>query len=259
MRANNTRQHWRIWAAIAAVAIGGALAPATIAHAATTICSQFGEAQVDGGLYIVNNNEWNDSITQCVSVGNDGFTVTTGNHNKPTNGAPSGYPSIYAGCHYGNCSSNSGLPLRVSSFGNTRSSVNFTTAAGQWDAAYDIWFDTQPNPSGQNDGEELMIWANHAGAPQPAGQQVGTVNIEGATWAVWEGRATNAGISWNVVSYVRQSTTNAISVTLRDFTNDSVSRGFMSTAWFLTSVQFGFEPWQGGPGLGVNSFSFNAS
>ena len=113
--------------------------------------------------------------------------------------------------------------------------------------------------SGQNDGEELMIWANHAGAPQPFGRQVATVNIEGATWAVWEGRATNAGISWNVVSYVRQSTTNSISVTLRDFTNDSVSRGFMSTAWFLTSVQFGFEPWQGGPGLGVNSFSFNAS
>jgi hypothetical protein len=58
---------------------------------------------------------------------------------------------------------------------------------------------------------------------------------------------------------LRQSTTNSISVTLRDFTNDSVSRGFMSTAWFLTSVQFGFEPWQGGPGLGLNSFSFNAS
>jgi endoglucanase len=76
---------------------------------------------------------------------------------------------------------------------------------------------------------------------------------------VWEGRANNGGISWNVVSYVRQSVTNSISVTLRDFTNDSVSRGFMSTAWFLTSVQFGFEPWQGGPGLGVNSFLFNAS
>jgi endoglucanase len=257
VRASSTR--WRTWIAVAALAATAAVIQVPSAHAATTLCGKFDEARVSGGQFIVNNNEWNDSIQQCISVGNDGFTVTTGNHNKPTNGAPSGYPSIFAGCHYTNCSANSGLPLRVSSFNNPRSSVNFNTASGQWDAAYDIWFDTNPNPSGQNNGEELMIWANHAGAPQPAGSQRATVSIEGATWQVWEGRANNGGIGWNVVSYVRQPATNSISVNIKDFTNDSQSRGFMQSSWFLTSVQFGFEPWQGGPGLGVNSFSFTAN
>ena len=243
---------------MAALAVAATVTQVPSAYAATTICSQFGETRVSGGQFIVNNNEWNDSIQQCISATNDGFTVLSGNHNKPTNGAPSGYPSIFAGCHYTACSSNSGLPLRVSSFGNTRSSVNFNTAGGQWDAAYDIWFDTNPNPSGQNNGEELMIWANHAGAPRPAGNQIATVSIEGASWQVWETRV-NAAISWNIVSYVRVNPVNSISVNLKDFTNDSRNRGFLQSAWFLTSVQFGFEPWTGGPGLGVNSFSFTAN
>ncbi len=252
-------RRWRAWLlASALAATGPALAAAGPAHADTTLCGTTSSVQVSGGQYIVQNNEWNDTIQQCINATNDGFTVTTGNHNKATNGAPAAYPSIYAGCHYGNCSTGNGLPLQVSAFGNPQSSVNFTTASGQWDASYDIWFDTQPNPSGQNDGEELMIWANHAGAPQPAGSKVGTANIEGANWDVWIGRG-SGGISWNIVSYVRQSPVNAITVNLKDFTNDSISRGQLQSAWYLTSVQFGFEPWQGGPGLGVNSFSFTAN
>jgi endoglucanase len=248
---------WRTWLLPPVLALTG-LTAAPAAHADTTLCGTTSSVAVSGGQYIVQNNEWNDTIQQCINATNDGFTVTTGNHNKPTNGAPAAYPSIYAGCHYGNCSSGNGLPLQVSAFGNPQSSVNFTTATGQWDASYDIWFDTQPNPSGQNNGEELMIWANHAGAPQPAGSQVGTVSIEGAAWNVWFGRGSGS-IGWNVVSYVRQTTTNAITVNLKDFTNDSLARGYLQSAWYLTSVQFGFEPWQGGPGLGVNSFSFTAN
>lgn len=246
------------WLLALAVAATGVFT-ASAAHADSTICGQFQSTPVSGGQYIVQNNEWNDSIQQCLNVTNDGFQVTSGNHNLSTGGPPAAYPSIYAGCHYGNCSTGSGLPLQVSAFGNPQSSVNFNTASGQWDASYDIWFDTQPNPSGQNDGEELMIWANHAGAPEPAGSQIGTANIEGATWQVWESRMNNGGIGWNDVSYVRESPTNAITVNLKDFTGDSLARGYLSSAWYLTSVQFGFEPWQGGPGLGVNSFSFTAN
>jgi hypothetical protein len=83
---------------------------------------------------------------------------------------------------------------------------------------------------------------------------VATVSLAGATWDVWYG---NTG--WNVVSYVRQQPANALDVSVKDFTTDAVNRGYVRTAWYLTSVQFGFEPWQGGPGLGVNSFSFTAS
>jgi len=70
----------------------------------------------------------------------------------------------------------------------------------------------------------------------------------------------NGTISWNIVSYVRVNPVNSISVNLKDFTNDSRNRGFLQSAWFLTSVQFGFRNrGRGGPGLGVNSFSFTAN
>ncbi|RAJ46887.1 endoglucanase [Kitasatospora sp. SolWspMP-SS2h] len=231
------------------------VAAAGPAGANTTICDTFGSTPVSNGAYIVQNNEWGDSIQQCIDVSDNGFRVTTGNHNVGTGGAPAAYPSIYAGCHYGNCSTGNGLPQQVSSFTNPQSSVAFSTAAGSWDAAYDIWFDSHPNPTGQNDGEELMIWANHQGPPAPFGSKVGTVSLEGATWDVWEGRQ-GGSPAWNTVSYVRQSGTNAITVNIKDFTDDSIRRGYLQPSWYMTSVQFGFEPWQGGPGLAVNSFSY---
>jgi hypothetical protein len=224
------------------------------ASAATTICEKYGSTKIQGGRYVVQNNEWGASDGQCISVSDTGFAVTAGNHNVPTNGAPASYPSIYAGCHYGNCSSGSGLPLQVSRMGNVTSSVSYTTAGGYWDASYDLWYDANPNQTGQNTGAEIMIWGSHQGPPQPVGSRIGTASLAGATWDVWFGN-----IGWNVISYVRQQTTNSLNVNVTEFTNDAVRRGYVQTSWYLTSAQFGFEPWQGGVGLAVNSFSFSAS
>jgi hypothetical protein len=239
-------------AAVAIVAVS-----ATPAAADTQICAQFGSASVAGGRYIVQNNEWNDTTTQCINATDSGFSITTANHNKATNGAPAAYPSIYAGCHYGNCSSGSGLPMQTSNaaFANVNTSVSMTyPGSGQWDAAYDIWFDPTARTNGQNTGAELMVWLNHAGAPQPVGSVVGTVNIAGGTWNVWEGN-----IGWNVVSYVRTSPTNSVSFPISAFYNDMVARGYAQTSWYLTSVQAGFEPWVGGQGLAVNSFTYSTT
>jgi hypothetical protein len=233
------------------------LAGASPASANTTLCGRTDSTRVSGGRYVVQNNEWGDTIPQCIDVWDNGFKVTTGWHDVGTSGAPAAYPSIYAGCHYGDCSTGSGLPLQVSAFRNPRSSVDFTTAGGQWDAAYDIWFDTAANPSGQNNGEEMMIWASHSGAPTPFGTKVATAWIEGAEWDVWYGRQNN-GVAWNTVSYVRRQPTQSITVNIKDFTDDSAGRGYLSSAWYMTSVQFGFEPWTGGPGLAVNSFSYDS-
>jgi cellulase/cellobiase CelA1 len=230
---------------------GGSTAPPAEAQAVTQICDKFGSARVQGGRYIVQNNEWGDSTGQCISVTDSGFTVTAGNHDKPTNGAPGAYPSIFRGCHYNNCSDASGLPAQVSSLGALGSSARVTVpSSGAWNASYDLWLDPTPRVDGQNTGAEIMIWINHLGPPQPVGSKVGTVSLAGATWDVWFG---NTG--WNVVSYVRQQTTTAFDGTLRAFVDDAISRGHAQRAWYLTSVQFGFEPWVGGPGLAVTSFS----
>src|SRR5215475_5330424 len=113
-------------AAILAVGTGlAALAIAAPAHADTQICDQFGSTTIAGGKYVVQNNNWGDTTTQCINVTSTGFSVTSASHNKTQNGAPGSYPSVYAGCHYANCSSGSGLPLAVNSsqFGTIQTSV----------------------------------------------------------------------------------------------------------------------------------------
>src|SRR5690349_21181063 len=235
------------------VALGVAAPPA---RADTQICSQFGSTAIQGGKYIVQNNVWGASTTQCMNVTNTGFTVTSAVHNLPQNGAPAAYPSVYAGCHYANCTSGSGLPLAVSDsrFSTISTSVSMTypNNGSVYDASYDVWFDPTPRTDGQNTGAELMVWLNKTGSVHAAGSQVGTVNIGGANWDVWYG---NYG--WNVVSYVRQGSTSSLSFNVASFYRDMVNRGYAQNSWYITSVQAGFEPWVNGTGLAVNNFSYS--
>ncbi|MBM2618761.1 ricin-type beta-trefoil lectin domain protein [Actinoplanes sp. LDG1-06] len=133
----------------------------------------------------------------------------------------------------------SGLPVRVRDLGDPRATFTITTAdSGEWDAAFDLWFDAPANPPGQNYGAELMIWTNHRGRPQPIGSRVGPVNLEGGTWDVWIGN-----IGWNVISYVRTTPANTMAnFSVKAFTSDAVGRGQIDPAWFMTSGQAGFEP-----------------
>jgi Glycosyl hydrolase family 12/Cellulose binding domain len=231
-----------------ALAVALAVGPA---EADILICERYGSTPIQGGTYIVQNNQWGADVGQCVDVTDDGFTITGGEHAMPTNGGPGAYPSIVRGCHYDNCSTGSGLPAPLADVGALRSSVDIaTTPGGSWNAAYDVWLDPTPRTGGQNTGAEIMVWIDRNGPPQPVGSQVGTVTLAGATWDVWYGN-----IGWNVVSYVRQQGTESFSGDLRGFIDDAVSRGHVDPAWYVTSVQFGFEPWAGGPGLAVESFS----
>jgi Glycosyl hydrolase family 12/Ricin-type beta-trefoil lectin domain len=246
-------------AAAALLAVGGVAAVGSAAPPAgadTQICDKYGSTPIQGGKYIVQNNVWGDDTTQCINVTNTGFTVTSAVHNLPQNGAPAAYPSVYAGCHYANCSSGSGLPLPVSDsrFGTISSSVSMTypNNGSVYDAAYDVWFDPTPRTDGQNTGAELMVWLNKTGSVHAAGSQVGTVNIAGANWDVWYG---NYG--WNVVSYVRQSPTSSMTLNVSSFYRDMVNRRYAQSSWYITSVQAGFEPWVNGTGLAVNNFTYS--
>jgi hypothetical protein len=234
---------------IAGITAGLAPQPAQ----AVVTCEKYATVAIQGGRYNVQNNVWGADTTQCVDTTTSGFRITQADHNKPTNGAPAAYPSVYFGCHYGNCTSGSGLPLQASSgtFAGMRSSVNMSyPSSGTWNASYDLWFDPTPRTDGQNTGAEIMIWLNRQGSIQPIGSRVGSANLAGATWDVWYGN-----IGWNVVSYVRTSATSSLDFAVNDFYGDAVNRGHAQRNWYLTSVQAGFEPWIGGAGLAVNSFS----
>jgi hypothetical protein len=235
------------------LAVGLVAAPA---HAEPVLCGQWDTASIEGGRYNVQNNVWGASTRQCIDVDQQGgFAVTQADHNNATNGAPAAYPSIFAGCHYANCTTGSNLPLRADSpgFAGVRSSVAYTyPGSGTWNASYDLWFDPTPRTDGQNTGAEVMIWLNHQGPIQPIGSQVGTVSLAGATWEVWFG-----SIGWNVISYVRTSPAATLDFAVDTFYGDAVSRGYAERSWYLTSVQAGFEPWVGGAGLEVDDFSFS--
>jgi Glycosyl hydrolase family 12 len=232
-------------------ALGSMVVVAAPASADQQICDQYGSTTTSSG-YIVQNNRWGTDSTQCINVTSNGFSITRNDASNSTSGPPSAYPSIYWGCHYGNCTSGfSPIQANTSKFSNVRTSVSMSyPSSGSWDAAYDIWFDPTARTDGQNTGAEIMVWLNHSGPPQPVGSKVGTVSLAGGTWDVWEGN-----IGWNVISYVRTSGTGSISFAPSTFLDDAVARGYASNSWYLTSIQAGFEPWQGGVGLAVNSFS----
>ncbi|WP_461009066.1 GH12 family glycosyl hydrolase domain-containing protein [Streptomyces capparidis] len=243
----------RTAAAVVAVLLGvlaSLLTTALPAHADEQICTQYGSTTIQG-RYTVQNNRWGTSATQCINVTGTGFSVTRADGSVPTNGAPKSYPSIYAGCHYTNCSPGTNLPARIDTISSAPSSISYTYPSGSvYNASYDIWLDPQPKKDGVNQ-TEIMIWFNRVGPIQPIGSQVGTASVGGRTWEVWTG----SNGSNNVISFVAPSAITSWSFDVKAFIDHTVSRGMAGSSWYLTSIQAGFEPWQGGVGLAVNSFS----
>ncbi|NUR26957.1 MAG: cellulose-binding protein [Catenulispora sp.] len=236
--------------AMAFVAAVSAVALPT-AQAATTTCS--GTGTIPAGDYMIQANEWNSSAPQCLTyTGGTAWTVSTANFNL-SGGAPATYPSIFKGCHWGLCTGNSGMPIQMSKLGSAVSSWNTTQpASGAYDVAYDIWFNSTPTTSGQPDGTEVMIWINSRGGVAPFGSRTGNATISGLNWNVWTGQQT----SWKIISYVlNPGATSVSNLDLKAIFQDAQARGSINPAHYLLDVEAGFEIWQGGQGLGTNSFS----
>ncbi|MEU7560184.1 GH12 family glycosyl hydrolase domain-containing protein [Streptomyces eurythermus] len=235
-------------AALAALAALLTTAPA--AQADTAICDQYGSTTIQG-RYVVQNNRWGTSETQCINVTDSGFRITQADGSVPTNGAPKSYPSVFYGCHYTNCSPGTSLPAQLGTISSAPTSISYSYVSNAvYDAAYDIWLDPTPRTDGVN-RTEIMVWFNKVGSIQPVGSQVGTATVAGRQWQVWSG---NNG-SNDVLSFVAPSAITSWSFDVMDFARQAVARGLAQNSWYLTSVQAGFEPWQNGAGLAVNSFS----
>jgi hypothetical protein len=239
--------------ALAACAEGGAGPGAATALAGGSIhCDPFDSIDVHGKEYVVQANEWNSKQIQCLSVNETAFAVTEANFSLPSAGPPASFPSIYKGCHWGNCTDRSGLPALVSTLPAVPSHWTVTSAAsGAYDIAYDLWFNQTATASGQPNGTELMIWLDHAGGVQPAGSRIAAVLIGGAVWDVWKGPMSG----WTYTAYVRQMPVDSVDLDLREFVQDALVRGTINPAWYLIDVEAGFEIWQGGSGLATRSFS----
>jgi cellulose 1,4-beta-cellobiosidase len=224
----------------------------------TTTCDPQGTMSINGGEYTLQANEWNSTAQQCVTATTGtAWSLSTANFNLTTSGAPATYPSLYKGCHWGACTTNSNLPIQVSKLGSATSSWSTVQpASGAYDVAYDLWINSTPTTSGQPDGTEIMIWLNSRGGVQPFGTKTATTTIDGRTYDVWTGQQT----SWKIISYVLQPGATSVSnLNVKSLIDDSVARGSTNASHYLIDAEAGFEVWQGGQGLTTNSFSFNAA
>lgn len=228
--------------------------------AGATLCRS--QAQpVSGGAYQVENNEWASDAAECISTdGNADFRVVRSAIANPTDGAPGGYPFIFKGCHWGACTSGSGLPVRVSRIRPGTVTTSWRTiqpGTGVYNAAYDIWFNQAPATGGHPDGAELMIWLASNGPNHPAGLRVATgLSIGGRGYDVWLIRRA----SWNAISYVMTRPATSVShLDLHPLVADAVRRGSLRASWYLIGVEAGFELWQGGSGLATTSFSVHVA
>ncbi len=233
----------------------------------TVISDQYGTTTIQD-MYVVQNNAYNNGGNQTITVTSTGFSISVENGSIATDGPPLAYPSVYLGCHYSNCSPASPLPLQISQIQSATSSIGFSypdDASYIYDASYDIWMDPTPKTTGVNQ-QELMIWFNSQGGVQPISYSydsqgvavpIATTTIDEVSWNVYQG---NNG-SNNVVSYLAVSPINSLTnFDVLDFIADTEIRTVnfaepVTNAWYLTSIQAGFEPWSGGLGLAVESFS----
>ncbi|MBY8885437.1 cellulose binding domain-containing protein [Streptomyces sp. PTM05] len=250
-------------ACVAAALATSVVIPVASAHGATpadggSTCAQQGTLPLEGGAYTLQANEWNSSSPQCVTAtSGTAWSVTTADFDLPTNGAPATYPSLYQGCHWGACTTGSTLPIQVNDLGSATSSWSTNQPeSGAYDVAYDLWTNSTPTTSGQPDGTEIMIWLNSRGGVEPFGAKTGTSTAAGHNWDVWTGQQT----SWKIISYVLQGGGTSFSgLDIKALLDDAVSRGSLDPSTYLIDAEAGFEIWQGGQGLGTNSFSFSAT
>jgi Glycosyl hydrolase family 12 len=268
--------------AAGAAALLVAVVAANPAHADQTICGLFDS--VDLGKkndknnptpYTVQNNLWNDKVpnnSQCIKVVENppGFEITTETGDAPKNGAPLGYPNIYIGCRYTHCSPTtppSTQPIwQLKSIKSARSTINYDFGKdpnAAFDASYDIWLDHTARTDGVND-VEVMIWLTNTDGINPIGgdRTPERIEINHIQWDVYAG---NNNMN-DVITYVARPGIDNLTFDVLDFINDAKKREAsnpkpinggpftITDEWYLTSIQAGFEPWQGGVGNAVKKF-----
>ncbi len=219
------------------------------AVASAPLCRNGQHANVTGGYTIVNGDF--NATSGCIVPAGQGFTVTSSPGTRATSTVRA-FPFIFRGCSWTVCAPAKWLPARVSTLTRPVTSVRVTGtgASGLWNAAYDIWIDSKPIHTGWANEAEVMIWLDYKGVSYVGQPQV---TIDGARWykMAWiTCRATRQ--CWRYISYRRvRVTASASKLALGPF----LANARVQKSWYMLNVEFGFEIWYGGKGLGVRSFT----
>ena len=228
---------------------------------AGTLTGRYGKTHLSssGRDYFLQVNQWNTAAAGNQTMAYGGSTVfkmTAQTANAATNGAPTGYPSIFIGANNNNSTTGSNLPKAVSSLSSVLTTWSWTDAGtisddmnNSFNAAYDVWFSTsaagEPSASGPSGGY-LMVWLHDPRDAQPIGSiSAGNVTIPGVpgAWDIWIG---NNGTR-PCISYVPRAPIMSLSYDLNLFIKDAVTNrpNTIQSSWYLTNVFAGFEIWRG--------------
>ena len=183
---------------LAAVGAAGTLVAANVAAADTTLCEQYGTTIA--GQYVVQNNRWGTTATQCINATSNGFSITQ-QDGVSTTGARS--PTRRSSSAATTPTAARAPPCRCSSARSAArpaASATPTSAAAPTTRRTTSGWTRHPRPRSQPDRDHDLV--------QPAGQHPADRlgrrprhTSAGRSWEVWTGN--NGGN--NVVSYVATS------------------------------------------------------
>jgi hypothetical protein len=247
---------------------GGCLDPSSVACSpkAEANRTSTAAASISLGKYWLNNNLWGASSgsgTQSIwSTCQQGDLVGWGTSWSwtGTSNQVKSYDSAVFGWHWGWKVTNTGMPVLISSGKKITCGWDFTVtqSGGAMNVAYDIFAHALSNPGTNDDPtDEIMIWLYTAGGAGPIGTKQTAVSLAGTSWNLYRGTITDqttGQVRWNVFSYVRAANATTAVLNIVDFANDLVSRGWMQSSKYLSSVESGTEVFTGTGQLNTNGY-----
>jgi hypothetical protein len=250
-------------ATLVLVLLGTSTLGVSAAKADTTDCTGAGSISTGNPLYAVENSNAPGG-SACLTASSNGlgsYRVDSTSFNPSAPQAPSqqfvGYKAIYTGCKHNVCLEPQYPALASSILSEpTNWSFNFNSS-GEYDAVYDMYFNTTPTQQPLPTGAELMVWLNHTSnlAIEDAGTEP-NVTIEGQQWEVSSVLKTTSLGSWNRIIFSRINPTTSVSnLDMAPFIQAAEADGAVSPSWYEQDLEAGFEIWSGGVGLSTSSFS----
>jgi hypothetical protein len=226
------------------------------------LCKPYGSAverSAYSALVIVRNDSWGQP--GCISTQNSGRANLTVDTSYSWTGIVKAYPSVFRGCEYGRCSSDSPFPRRVSTAlsGKPAPAAVFQTSgamSGSANGSLDMWFGTTPNTAQHATGAEVMIWPWRSGACCSL-HGAHKVKLAGRTWWLEHWRACQRGtkVCWNYVQFRAYHSVSGFHwLSLAPFLRDAERIGSLRGSWWWWNVFGGFEIWSCGKNLAVHSF-----
>jgi Glycosyl hydrolase family 12 len=155
------------------------------------------------------------------------------------------YPNISSGWESGRytCTGHKGpcydYPVQVKNDGNPVTSIAGWLAPGHYDFSYDIWMNRTDAHPVQDNGTELMIWLAYPGIRESVER---VVVVDGIRWYVTTWIAHRNGGRWRLLIYYAVHQRSSVSgLRLNDFFHEAERHGEMSSNYWLTGIDAGFE------------------